>query len=106
MAKSNAIVVYVTAGSKAQAQDISRQLLEDKLAACVGTIGVESVFQWKGKIENAKEILLIIKTKKSLFRKLEKKVKSLHRYEVPEIIALPIISGHKPYLKWINDTTA
>lgn len=100
------IVVLVTASSKEEANKIARGLLEEKLAACVNIVeGLESRFWWQGKIDSAKEALLIIKTRKALFNKLAKKVKSLHSYTVPEIIALPIISGSKAYLDWINDCT-
>ena len=100
------IVVFITAGSKEEAQKIARGLLEEKLAACVNIIdGVESHFWWQGKIDSAKEALLVIKTKKELFNKLAKKVKSLHSYSVPEIIALPIVTGNTEYLNWINDST-
>ena len=100
------IVVLVTAGSKEEAQKIARGLLEEKLAACVNIIdGVESHFWWQGKIDIVKEALLVIKTKKELFNKLAKKVKSLHSYSVPEIIALPIVTGNTEYLNWINDST-
>ncbi|MEK6564347.1 MAG: divalent-cation tolerance protein CutA [Candidatus Omnitrophota bacterium] len=100
------IVALVTASSKEEADKIAQGLLEDKLAACVNIIpGVESYFWWQDKIDRAKEALLVIKTKKELFNKLVGKVKSLHSYSVPEIISLPIISGNKDYLKWINDST-
>ena len=100
------IVVLATVGSKEEAQKIARGLLEEKLAACVNIIdGVESHFWWQGKIDSAKEALLVIKTKKELFNKLAKKVKSLHSYSVPEIIALPIVTGNTEYLNWINDST-
>ena len=100
------IVVFITASSKKEARKIARGLLEEKLVACVNIIDeVESHFWWQGKIDSAKEALLVIKTKKELFNKLAKKVKSLHSYSVPEIISLPIISGNKDYLKWINDST-
>jgi len=100
------IVVLVTASSKEEAQKIARGLLEEKLAACVNIIdGLESHFWWQGKIDSAKEALLVIKTKKELFNKLAKKVKSLHSYSVPEIIALSIVTGNTEYLKWINDST-
>lgn len=100
------IVVLVTASSKEEANKIAQGLLEEKLAACVNILeGLESRFWWQGKIDSAKEALLIIKTRKALFNKLAKKVKSLHSYTVPEIIAFPIISGSKAYLDWINDCT-
>jgi len=100
------IIVLVTASSKEEANKIARGLLEEKLAACVNILaGLESRFWWQGKIDSAQEVLLVIKTRKTLFNKLAKKVKSLHSYTVPEIIALPIISGNKAYLDWINDCT-
>ncbi|OGX25976.1 MAG: cytochrome C biogenesis protein CcdA [Omnitrophica WOR_2 bacterium RIFCSPHIGHO2_02_FULL_45_21] len=100
------IVVLVTASSKKEAQKLGACLLQEKLAACVNVIGgIDSHFRWQGKIDKAKEALLIIKTKKLLFTQLVKKVKSLHSYEVPEIIALPIIAGYKEYLDWIDDST-
>lgn len=100
------IVVLVTASSRKEANKIARGLLEEKLAACVNIIdGLESHFWWQGKIDSAKETLLIIKTRKTLFNKLARKIQSLHSYTVPEIIALPIISGNKAYLDWINDST-
>ena len=100
------IVVLVTASSKEEANKIAQGLLQDKLAACVNILaGLESRFWWQGKIDSAQEVLLVIKTRKTLFNKLAKKVKSLHSYTVPEIIALPIISGNKTYLDWINDCT-
>lgn len=100
------IVVFVTASSKKEAQKLASCLLQEKLAACVNVIdGVDSYFRWQGKIDKAKEALLMIKTKKLLFNKLLKKIKSLHSYEVPEIIALPIIAGNKEYLDWIDDST-
>lgn len=100
------IVVFVTASSKEEAEKITQGLLKDKLAACVNiTTGVDSYFWWQGKIDSAKEALLVIKTRKKLFDKLAKKVKKLHSYEIPEIIALPIIKGNKKYLEWINEST-
>lgn len=100
------LVVFVSAGSKEEAEKIASGLLKEKLAACVNIVkSVDSHFWWQGKLDKAGESLLIIKTRKSLFARLAKKVKSLHSYEVPEIIALPIIAGHKPYLDWINEST-
>ena len=100
-----AIVVLVTASSAKEAEEISKCLLNEKLAACVNTVKVESVFRWKQKIERAKEVLMLIKTREKLFKKLQKKVKEIHSYEVPEIIALPVIAGYRPYLDWIEQST-
>lgn len=100
------IVVFITTANKKEAELIARALIKNKLAACVNILNsVHSLFWWKNKVDRAKEALLIIKTRKSLFHKLVEKVKSLHSYDVPEIIALPIIAGNKTYLKWINDST-
>lgn len=100
------LLVFVSAGSKEEAEKIASGLLKEKLCACVNIVkGVNSHFWWQGKLDKAKEALLIIKTKKSLLSRLIKKVKSLHSYEVPEIIALPVIAGHKPYLDWVYEST-
>ncbi len=99
------IVILITASSKKEAQRIARALLEDKLAACINIIDkIDSLFWWQGKIDESKEVLLIIKTKKALISKLIKKVKSLHSYKVPEIIALPIVAGEKKYLGWLDES--
>jgi periplasmic divalent cation tolerance protein len=99
------IVILITASSKKEAQRIARVLLEDKLAACVNIIDkIDSLFWWQGKTDESEETLLIIKTKKALIPRLIKKVKSLHSYKVPEIIALPIVSGEKKYLRWLDES--
>ncbi len=100
------VVIFVTVANKKEAKEIAFALIKDKLAACVNMIeNVHSLFRWQGKIDSAKELLLVIKTRKALMNKLIKKVKSLHSYEVPEIIGLPIIAGNKKYLDWINEST-
>ena len=98
------IIVLITANSIKQAGVIAKELLSRKAAACVNTTGVDSLFTWKSKIEKTKEVLLIVKSQRKLFKKIERIVKELHSYEVPEIIALPIICGHTPYLNWIKDS--
>lgn len=101
------IVILVTAANNKEAGKIAAALIKDKLAACVNIIeNIHSLFRWQGKVDHAKETLLIIKSRKALEHKLIKKVKSLHSYEVPEIIALPIISGDKKYLEWLNESTS
>jgi periplasmic divalent cation tolerance protein len=98
------IVIFITASNKKEAKNIAQQLVGSKLVACVNILEkVESLFRWQGKVNHAKETLLIIKSKKEKLAKIIKVVKSLHSYQVPEIIALPIIAGYKPYLNWIND---
>jgi len=99
------IVIFITAANKKQADNIGRELVKHKLAACVNIVSnVESLFRWQGKLDKARESLLIIKSRKEKLAKIIKLVKSLHSYSVPEIIALPIISGNKDYLKWIDDS--
>lgn len=100
------IVVLVTAANNEEAQRISKGVLEAKLGACCNVINsIQSHFWWEGRLDQSQEVLIIIKTKKSLFTKLAKKVKSLHTYRVPEIIALPIVAGSKDYLNWIKTST-
>ena len=99
------MAVFITAKDRAQAKTISDQLLDKKLIACANIVeGVESVFRWQGKIDQAKETLIILKSKQSLFKEIVKTVKAHHSYEVPEIIALPIVEGNPDYLKWIDES--
>jgi periplasmic divalent cation tolerance protein len=100
------IIVLVTCPDKESANKISSSLIEKKLAACVNTINnVESIFRWKGKIERNSENLLIIKSKKRLLKKLIMDVQQNHPYQLPEILALPIIGGSKAYINWLNNET-
>lgn len=100
------IIVLTTCNSSEIASSIAESLVSNKLAACVNIInGVESVYQWQGKIEHDKEILLIIKTQRSLYSQLEQAIQELHDYELPEIIAVPINTGEKNYLNWIQSAT-
>ena len=103
---NNFIVVFVTVKDRTEAKKLTKALLGKKLAACVNIIPkVESAYWWKGKIEKADELLLIIKTRKSLLNKLIIEVKKNHSYTVPEIISLPITGGNKDYLNWIGEST-
>jgi periplasmic divalent cation tolerance protein len=97
------IIVLVTAKNKTEAHKIAGGLIKAKLAACVNIVDkVDSVFFWAGKVDRAKESLLVIKSKREKLPKIIKLVKSLHSYEIPEIIALAIIGGDRPYLGWID----
>lgn len=99
------IVVLITAASYEEAEKIASSLVSRKLAACVNIIDdVESFFWWKGKLDRAEEVLLIIKSKQAVFKKIVTQVKKLHSYEVPEIIALPIIVGDEKYMDWLNES--
>ena len=98
------VIVYVTAGSPAEADRVARALVEERLAACVSRIGpIQSVYRWEGKLEQSEEQLLIIKTPKEFFAALEKRVRELHSYAVPEIVALPIVDGSQDYLRWLGE---
>jgi len=99
------LVVLITFSSKDEAHKIARKLIEDGLAACVNVIDkVRSFFIFEGKFEECDEALAIVKTKIDVFQKLIDKVKSMHSYSVPEIIALPIIAGYEDYLKWVDES--
>lgn len=97
------VQISTTTGNKKQAEEIARRLVKAHLAACVQVIGpIESVYRWKGKIESTKEWLCLIKAKGLNFKKIEKEIKRLHSYEVPEIVAIPIIKGSGEYLSWME----
>lgn len=97
------IVVFMTAASKHDAQEIAKNLLDKRLIACANICGpVESHFWWRKKIEKADEFLVLMKSNQKLFIKLVKAIKEMHSYEVPEILALPIVKAFQPYLDWLN----
>lgn len=102
----NEIVVFITAPKEEEAEKIARALVEAKLAGCVNILkNVRSIYTWEDKIEDEREVLMMVKTKKDLFGPLEQKVKGLHSYSVPEIIAVPILEGSADYLRWLRDVT-
>jgi periplasmic divalent cation tolerance protein len=99
-------VVLVTCASIAEARRIGRAVLEKKLAACANIVaGVESIYRWTGKVERAREVLVIMKTSVTRLRELESEVKRLHSYDVPEFIVLRVVAGSKEYLRWIGEST-
>ena len=103
---SDLIIVLVTCGSEEEGLKIARALVEERLAACVNLVSpIRSIYRWEGKIWDEKEWLLIIKTQSHRFGELEKKVKSLHSYSVPEIVSLPIVEGSSSYLNWLEEMT-
>lgn len=100
------VVIYCTVPSKAEGKKIAKALIQDNLVACVNIIDkIESVFSWDGELCEEKEALMMIKTKKALFDKINALIKDLHSYNVPEVIALPIIEADETYLKWIAHET-
>jgi periplasmic divalent cation tolerance protein len=97
-------VVLVTASSQKEAEAIATALVEAKLAACVSILPIHSIYTWKGEVHKDQEWQLLIKTDLAIFSVLEAKIREeLHSYEVPEIIALPILAGSHPYLQWISE---
>jgi periplasmic divalent cation tolerance protein len=100
-------VVLSTCGSLEEAREIARAIVERKLAACVNIIpNIESIYRWKGEIENSTEHLLVIKTTEKAFPSLRDAIAGLHSYEVPECIEVVISDGSAPYLKWIDESVA
>ncbi len=101
--QSDYVVVIVTTASKQEAEKIAQHALNERLIACANIIGpVSSLFHWSGKLEKAEEYMIFMKSRKDLFSKLAESVKVLHSYEVPEVIALPIVDGSKAYLDWLD----
>ncbi|MDO8687604.1 MAG: divalent-cation tolerance protein CutA [Dehalococcoidales bacterium] len=99
------VVVLITAATEPEARRIAELLLTRKKAACVNIVpGVDSHFWWQGKLDSAQESLLIVKTSAALLPEIIDIVKGAHSYQVPEIIALPIIGGNEDYLKWLDST--
>jgi periplasmic divalent cation tolerance protein len=100
-------LVLVTCANPIQAKLIARSVVEKRLAACVNILRspIESHYRWQGKVEKARELLLLIKTTARKLGGLEREVKRLHSYEVPEFIALPIVSGSEAYLDWLDENT-
>lgn len=97
------IVVLVTCASRKEAERPAQSLVHNKLAACVNiaTSPVKSVYRWNGKVETAREIPILIKTTRRKFPALEKEIRRLHSYDTPEVIAVPILAGSAPYLRWL-----
>jgi len=100
--KETALLVYCTVPDVSSAKNIAQLVVSRKLAACCNIISqVESVYRWEGKVEEAKELLLLIKTTEKRYEQLEKEIKMVHPYTVPEIIAIPIGQASQAYLDWM-----
>ena len=98
-------VLLTTLPGKEAAQSIARLLVEEKLAACVQIMPVESLYRWEGKVQQEGELLLVIKTRTALFETAMARIKAAHPYTVPEIVGWPFSAGHQPYLDWIGEST-
>ena len=96
-------LVFMTASTKNEAENITHRLLDERLIACANIIGpISSLYWWKDKVEEANEFLVFMKSRQDLFEKLSTRIKELHSYDVPEIIAVPITAAFPSYLNWIN----
>lgn len=97
------ILVYTTVAKRSDAEKIAKFLVEKKLSACVQIVGpITSVYRWNGKVEKSKEWLCTIKTKRELYKAVERGMKSIHPYEIPEIVATQIVGGSQEYLEWMS----
>jgi len=99
------VVVLVTAADPEEAGRIGRALVDERLAACANLVSsIASAYWWQGRVEESGEALVILKTRQDLLERLIQRVRALHSYSVPEVIALPIIGGNPDYLQWIDDS--
>lgn len=106
MAELDEIVVFVTAGSRDEGERIADTLVTEQLAACVNVVGpIRSIYRWEKKVQHDDEWLLIVKTRGALFGDLATRVRALHSYQTPEVIAVPITSGSEAYLDWLRNAT-
>ena len=99
-------VVVTTTANREDAEVLARHLLAERLAACIQISAIDSFYVWKGEIAREGEALLQVKTRADLYEKVEAAIRSQHKYEVPEILALPVLAGSAPYLRWIDESTA
>jgi periplasmic divalent cation tolerance protein len=100
------LVVLVTAPSEEVGTELGRRLVEERLAACVNLVpGLRSLFHWEGKVAREAEVLLILKSRRGLWDRLRATVREIHPYDVPEILALPVVHGDPDYLAWLAEET-
>jgi periplasmic divalent cation tolerance protein len=104
ISEKNARIVLTTCGSAAEAKRIAEALVKKRLAACVNIVPgpLQSIYRWKGKVESAQEVLLIIKTTSRRLAELERELNRLHSYDVPEFLVIKVAPGSHPYLKWLT----
>ncbi len=101
------IFVYVTAPTSGEAKTIARAVVSERLAACANLLGpIHAVYRWRGKVEEGREWVLILKTQASRWEQLTARIRALHSYDVPCIVALPIVKGHAPFIEWVRAETA
>jgi periplasmic divalent cation tolerance protein len=99
-------LTFVTCKDRAQARRIATALVRERLAACVNVVpGVTSIYAWEGRLEQGREVLLLIKSRAALSRKLAARVRALHSYSVPEVVTVRIASGNPAYLRWVREST-
>ena len=102
--ESDTIVIYITVPNADEAQSLAQTLVGEKLVACVNIVsGIQSVYSWEGSIQTETELLLICKSRTERFEALKNRVQSLHSYDVPEIISIPILNGSEAYLNWVRE---
>ena len=107
MTGSEFVVVLVTAGDAEEAAHIGRTLVDERLAACVNVVGpIRSIYRWQGAVEEAAEHLMVVKARAVDVPALDARVRALHSYDVPEVVAVPIVAGSGPYRAWLGDATA
>jgi len=103
---ADTLLVMTTCPDEDCAESLSTHLIEENLASCINRLpGINSVYRWEGELKTGTEVLLLIKTASTCWERLEAEIKRLHPYELPEIIAVPITAGHKPYIDWIKAGT-
>ncbi|MAG95945.1 MAG: divalent-cation tolerance protein CutA [Alphaproteobacteria bacterium] len=103
---SDAVLLYITAGDAEEAARIGRALVEERLVACVNVLGqIRSFYRWQGEVQDDTEVALLAKTRSSLVAQVSERIKALHSYDVPCVVALPIVDGNGAFLDWISSET-
>lgn len=105
MSSSDYSVVFTTTETESDARALASQLVEAQLVACAQIVAIQSIFSWEGKVNDASESLLLLKTRTDLYEKLEAYLQEHHPYDVPEILQVPVTAGFGPYLNWMNENT-
>jgi len=105
-AQEGFIQVLTSVDDRQAAEKIARRLIEERLAACAQVLGpIRSTYWWQGSIERAEEWLVLAKSRRKLYKRIEEAIRAQHPYSVPEILAVPILEGHQAYLQWLSDET-